>query len=99
MADINQRITHQTEKYQWEFMFLGANQDAIATAARMGIHAHHAATFAVNEDDLHASTSTFAKRISTSRKYASLCSLNEEEAAIMKEHMEETLDKSRKEMK
>jgi uncharacterized protein YegL len=29
MEDINQRITHQTEKYQWEFMFLGANQDAI----------------------------------------------------------------------
>jgi len=99
MEDINQRITHQTEKYQWEFMFLGANQDAIATAARMGIQARHAATFAANEDDLQSGTATFAKRISTSRKYASLCHLNEEEAAMMKEHMEETLEKTRKEKK
>jgi uncharacterized protein YegL len=99
MEDINRRITHQTEKYQWEFMFLGANQDAIATAARMGIHAHHAATFAANEDDLHASTATFAKRISTSRKASMMCRLNEEEAATLRESMEESLDKSRKEKK
>jgi SOS-response transcriptional repressor LexA len=30
-------------------MFLGANQDAISTAARMGIHARHAATFAAKD--------------------------------------------------
>jgi uncharacterized protein YegL len=97
MEDINRRITHQTEKYQWEFMFLGANQDAIATAARMGIHARHAATFAANEDDLHASTATFAKRVSTSRKAGMMCSLNELESATLKESLAETLDKTRKE--
>ena len=99
MADINQRITHQTEKYQWEFMFLGANQDAIATAARMGIHAHHAATFAADENDLHASNDVFAKKISASRKASMMCCLNVEEAATLSESMEETLEKSRKEMK
>jgi hypothetical protein len=30
-------ITHQKEKYSWEFLFLGANQDAVATAAKLGI--------------------------------------------------------------
>jgi len=99
MEAINQRITHQTEKYQWEFMFLGANQDAIATAARMGIHSHHAATFAADADDLKAGTDVFAKRISTSRKAAMMCRLNEEEAATLKESVEETLEKSRKEKK
>lgn len=99
MADINQRITQQTEKYQWEFMFLGANQDAIATAARMGIHAHQAATFAADEDDLHASNDVFAKKISASRKSIMMCRLNEQESAILRESMEETLDKSRKEKK
>jgi uncharacterized protein YegL len=97
MADINQRITHQTEKYQWEFMFLGANQDAIATAAHMGIHSHHAATFAADADDIQAGTAVFAKRISTSRKASMMCSLNEEEAATFMESMDETLKKTRKE--
>jgi uncharacterized protein YegL len=99
MADINQRITHQTEKYQWEFMFLGANQDAIATAARMGIHARHAATFAADADDLHASNEVFAMKISASRKASMMCSLNEQESATLRESMEETLDKTRKEKK
>ena len=30
-------VKHQTEKYGWCFVFIGANQDAIATAANMGI--------------------------------------------------------------
>jgi uncharacterized protein YegL len=99
MADINQRITHQTEKYQWEFMFLGANQDAIATAALMGIHSRQAATFAADADDIQACNVVFSKRISTSRKVSSMCTLNEEESATFKESMEETLQKSRKEKK
>jgi uncharacterized protein YegL len=97
MAQINQRITHQTRKYQWEFLFLGANQDAIATAARMGIQAHQAATFAADADDLHASNDVFAKKISASRKQSSMCVLNEEESATLKESMTESLEKSRKE--
>jgi uncharacterized protein YegL len=34
---ISEKIRHQTEVYKWEFLFLGANQDAIATGARMNI--------------------------------------------------------------
>lgn len=32
---VSQRIHHQTEKYGWKFLFLGADQDAIATAAQL----------------------------------------------------------------
>ena len=35
---ISEKIKHQTEVYKWEFLFLGANQDAIATASRMNMH-------------------------------------------------------------
>ena len=42
---VSQRIRHQTEKYAWEFLFLGANQDAIATAAQLHIAAHNAANY------------------------------------------------------
>lgn len=96
MKDINRRITHQTEKYQWEFMFLGANQDAIASAARMGIGSAHAATIDADQDDLQAGADAFAKRIAISRKAGAMCTLNEEEAATLGESMRETLEKSRK---
>ena len=36
-SDICDKITHQTDKYSWKFIFLGANQDAFAEAGGMGI--------------------------------------------------------------
>ncbi len=38
-------ITEQRQKYSWEFVFLGANQDSIATATGLGISASNAVTF------------------------------------------------------
>ncbi len=34
---ISDKIKHQTEVYKWEFLFMGANQDAIANASRINI--------------------------------------------------------------
>jgi uncharacterized protein YegL len=36
-SKIKKMISHQKEKYGWDFMFLGANIDAISTAAQFGI--------------------------------------------------------------
>ncbi len=36
-ADVQTRIKHQADTYQWQFIFLGSNIDAIATADRIGI--------------------------------------------------------------
>ncbi|MBR2066789.1 MAG: hypothetical protein IJ875_00745, partial [Solobacterium sp.] len=44
-ALVNKMIQRQTEKYGWEFVFLGANMDAVSVAARMGIRAERSATF------------------------------------------------------
>jgi len=41
-------ITHQREKYQWEFVFLGANQDAIAVGTSLGISATNSVTYDAN---------------------------------------------------
>ncbi len=38
-------ISHQQEKYGWEFIFLGANMDAVETAAHFGIAADRAASY------------------------------------------------------
>jgi hypothetical protein len=37
LSDIKERITHQKENYAWDFIFLGANQDAFDEAAKIGI--------------------------------------------------------------
>lgn len=42
---IKQMVERQQTKYGWEFIFLGANIDAISTAARFGIHADRAANY------------------------------------------------------
>lgn len=36
-AQVRQRVEHQTNNYGWEFIYLGANQDAWAVAASYGI--------------------------------------------------------------
>jgi len=42
---VRQMIEQQKEKYGWEFIFLGANIDAVETAARFGISADRAANY------------------------------------------------------
>lgn len=42
---IKAMIDKQKEKYKWEFVFLGANIDAIATAARFGIDEDRAVNY------------------------------------------------------
>src|SRR5206468_12895053 len=43
--EIAGKIKHQTDTYKWIFLFLGANQDAIATAANLSIAANNAANY------------------------------------------------------
>ena len=45
---IKDMITHQQEKYNWQFTFLGANQDAFAEAGAIGIKATAAADYSVS---------------------------------------------------
>ena len=42
---VKELVQRQKERYGWEFLFLGANIDAVETAARYGISQDRAATF------------------------------------------------------
>lgn len=44
-AQIKQMIEHQQQTYNWQFIFLGANQDAFAEAGALGIAAAGAANY------------------------------------------------------
>lgn len=44
-STIREMIEHQKDKYRWEFIFLGANIDAVSTARDLGINEDRAANF------------------------------------------------------
>lgn len=60
-------IKHQQEKYGWEFLFLAANQDAIASASQIAIPAAQAVNFAASPMGVRESQEVLNKRITQSR--------------------------------
>jgi Mg-chelatase subunit ChlD len=60
--DVAARIKHQSEVYKWTFLFLGANQDAIATAAKMSIAAASAANYVGDQAGSRASYRSISRK-------------------------------------
>lgn len=44
-AKVKTMIEHEKEKYGWEFLFIGANIDAVETASHFGIHEDRAVNY------------------------------------------------------
>lgn len=42
---VREMVEHQQQKYSWQFVFLGANMDAVSEARNLGISAKYAANF------------------------------------------------------
>jgi uncharacterized protein YegL len=51
LGRVRDMICHQQDVYNWQFTFLGANQDAFAEAGAMGIPVAQAANFAAHRAD------------------------------------------------
>jgi len=66
--EIAYAIRKRRDKDGWEFLFLGANQDAIATAAQMNIHAHDAATASYSDEGVSGSSRAFSRKIRAIRE-------------------------------
>lgn len=64
-------IRHQTDRYAWEFLFLGANQDAIATAANLSIAANNASAFAADAEGVKSSQKALSRKAAAHRAMAS----------------------------
>ena len=63
---VREKITHQTNVYKWEFLFLGANQDAIATASQVGIVQECSSNFFQEDSSVKSSL----RALSTSLKFS-----------------------------
>lgn len=64
---VNTMIRKQREDYKWEFIFLAANQDAIATASLMGISADSSMTCSSNAAGTYGAYNALSKKLGTSR--------------------------------
>jgi hypothetical protein len=62
------KIRHQEQHYAWQFLFLGANQDAIATAAQMGIAAGNAATYLHDTVGYTTSSKAMSRKVEAMRR-------------------------------
>ena len=49
-SKVKKMVERQKESYGWEFLFLGANMDAIEAAGHIGIHADRAVTYQCDEE-------------------------------------------------
>lgn len=59
---LSDKIRERQEKEGWQFLFLAANQDAIATAAQMNIHADNAATASFSDKGVQGSARAFSRK-------------------------------------
>lgn len=50
LPQVKSMIEHQKKKYGWEFLFLGANIDAVSTAASFGISSDRAVTYKADSE-------------------------------------------------
>lgn len=60
-------ITTQTEQYAWDFVFLGANQDAVLSARAMGIAEDAALTYAADASGVGGASEALGRYVSSSR--------------------------------
>ena len=64
---VRKMVEHEKEKYGWEFLFLGANIDAIETAGRFGIGADRAANFHNDSEGIELNYGVLSDAISEMR--------------------------------
>lgn len=69
---VKKMIERQKEKYGWEFLFIGANIDAVETAARYGIDSDRAVNYNADAKGTHILYESVARAVCSMRKNESI---------------------------
>ena len=64
---VREAVKHQQETYQWDFVFLGANQDAALSASRIGISPDAAMSYAAAPAAVQATSASLSRYMSDLR--------------------------------
>ena len=70
--EVKRRIERQKEKYGWDFLFLGANIDAVETAKHFGIGADRSVNYHADEDGTRVAYASLGDAVCCLRKSAAL---------------------------
>ena len=70
LSQVKELIEKEQTKYGWEFIFLGANIDAIGTAQSMGITADRAANFNCDDEGLELCFAAVSDAVSSVQRRA-----------------------------
>ena len=71
-GELKRLIERQKEKYGWEFLFLGANMDAVAAASRFGIDADRAVRYHCDSAGIALNYEAIGEAILTLREKSAL---------------------------
>jgi hypothetical protein len=61
-------VKQQTEKYNWDFVFLGANQDAVLTGTALGFAADSSLTYAADASGVGSMNQTLSRYVTDVRR-------------------------------
>lgn len=64
---VKELIKHQQEKYNWEFIFMGANIDAVKEADSLGINVENTYNFEASEDGVEKMYNVICEAVSEKR--------------------------------
>lgn len=67
-AAIQAKVKHQTEKYKWEFVYLGANVDAKQQAAFIGVVTSNAMNYASTPEGVKRAVGSFSSNVGAYRQ-------------------------------
>lgn len=86
---ITSMIKHQQDVYSWEFLFLGANQDAMAVGSSLSIPVANSVTYAVHDHSVKSAFLGVTRNVSRYRdggsiSYTSAERAEQDEANIIK---------------
>ncbi len=69
---VKEQIERQKEKYGWEFIFLGANIDAVQTAEKFGIKADRAQRYHADSEGVELNFLVMSEAVATFRKSSAM---------------------------
>ena len=82
---VRRMIEKQKEQYHWEFLFLGANIDAVKEAGRFGIGRNHAVRYEHDAEGTQLNYAVVSEAVGCARRAPSAKAMNEilEDSAIL----------------
>lgn len=92
-------IRNKESEQQWDFVFIGANQDAIAEAGNLGVEPNKAMTFKADQTGTQAMFISLNEAVTAYRKQAiafDMNAVNDNKFARMADHSENTQNQSSK---